>query len=99
MGIRRGFREFLGVQEVQNWLFLAIIGVGGQLVELKGKIGTGKPRRHEYSQESSVIGHFMVSEGLKGVLMGSGGVRWIKNWLFLANLGMGGSVHQTKRFG
>ena len=58
------FQGILGVQEVQTWLFSAIIGVGGQLVELKRKIGTGKPRRNEYSQESRVLGHFMVYKEL-----------------------------------
>ena len=37
-GDQEGFQGIFGRPGSSNWLFSAIIGVGGQLVELKGKI-------------------------------------------------------------
>ena len=43
------------------------------MVEKRGRIGTGKPTHHEYSQKCRVVAHFRAKGEFRGVLEGLGG--------------------------
>ena len=78
---------------------LGYLGLEVKWLNEKVKFGQVKQRHHEYLEKSRVIGHFRNSEGLWMVLRGSGGVGWVKKWLFLSIFGVWGPYIKPKGSG